>query len=364
MKLFNCDHCGNLLYFENRECGKCGHRLGYIPQTASLSALEPMEPEEDGTAVFHAMADGGTYRFCDNVVNDGCNWLVPTGSADRFCLACRHNRTIPDLSIPGNLEKWQKLELAKHRLFYTLIQLGLPLPTVQEHPEGLVFDFKDDTPEEPVLTGHDNGVITIALKEADDAERAKMQQEMGEQYRTLIGHFRHEVGHFFWDRLVRDGDRLEECRAVFGDERLDYQQALQNRYENGPPVGWEENFISAYASVHPWEDFAETWAHYLHIVDTLETANAFGLQVRAKADASGEMATKIDFGPHEVDRIEDLITAWVPLTVAVNSLNRSMGEADLYPFVLNSAVEAKLAFLHTLIHDHRHAVVQAEPQAA
>jgi hypothetical protein len=91
----------------------------------------------------------------------------------------------------------------------------------------------------------------------------------------LLGHFRHEVGHYFWDRLVAtDPHQLEEFRVLFGDDRQDYGEALKRHYDEGAPANWQDTYISMYATMHPWEDFAETWAHYLHIVDTLETAGA------------------------------------------------------------------------------------------
>jgi hypothetical protein len=200
------------------------------------------------------------------------------------------------------------------------------------------------------MTGHDDGLITLALVEADDAERVKRRTAMGEPYRTLLGHFRHETGHYFWDRLVRDGGRLAECRAVFGDDTQDYSAALQRHYKEGPPPDWQENFVSAYATAHPWEDFAETWAHYLHIVDTLEMARAFGLGIAPRADRTGELATEVDFDPYRTKDIRAVIEAWVPLTATVNSLNRCMGAADLYPFVLSPAVVEKLAFIQALVH--------------
>jgi len=197
-----------------------------------------------------------------------------------------------------------------------------------------------------VMTGHDNGLITLNLAEADDAERERQRHQMDEPYRTLLGHFRHEIAHYYWSRLVANSDRLQEFRDVFGDERKDYGAALQQHYANGPPADWPTHFVTAYASSHPWEDFAETWAHYFHMVDTLETAGAFGLSVRPRV--SKGIATKIDFDAHhaEMDRI---IETWLPLTFAVNSINRSMGLSDLYPFVLAPTVIAKLTFVHDRI---------------
>jgi hypothetical protein len=349
MKLFECQNCGHPLYFENTRCESCGLRLGYLPVRSQVSALNPDKDRWRAMA-----APKGHYRFCANAEHEVCNWLIHSDHPDRFCAACRHNRTIPDLSQPGNLDHWRMIEVAKHRLFYTLLKLQLPIVTKAEDPDGLAFDFIA-TPvpaAAPVMTGHDNGLITINLAEADDAERERQRHQMGEPYRTLLGHFRHEIGHYYWSRLVADSIRLQEFRDLFGDERKDYAAALAQHYANGPPADWPSHFVTAYASAHPWEDFAETWAHYFHMVDTLETAHAFGLSVRPKVSKGSSFATKIDFDSHhaEMDRI---IEAWLPLTFAVNSINRSMGLPDLYPFVLAPTVIAKLTFVHDRIRAQR-----------
>jgi hypothetical protein len=358
MKLFECQHCGQPLYFENIRCESCGRSLGYLPAKETISALEEVQYKqpEAGTQVWKALAEPeASYRYCANVRHGVCNWLIPSDSPDEFCLACRHNRTIPNLSTPENLANWQKIEIAKHRLFYTLLKLRLPLSTRTEDPDGLAFDFLE-SPEEgtssaaaPVLTGHANGLITINLAEADDAKRERQRSEMREPYRTLLGHFRHEIAHYYWDRLVALSPKIEKFREVFGDERQDYGESLQRHYAEGPPGDWPERFVSAYASVHPWEDFSETWAHYFHMVDTLETAGAFGLRVRPRVSMGAELAAVIDFDPHTAS-IERIVDAWLPLTFAANSINRSMGLTDLYPFVLRPPVIVKLAFVHECIH--------------
>ncbi|WP_202396912.1 zinc-binding metallopeptidase family protein [Teichococcus coralli] len=390
MRLFNCDVCGQLLYFENTRCMRCGATLGYLPEANRLSALDPAEGErgvpqgsEDQPQVGHPAEDqqmvgqegagqpevgrravgqlwrpradpGRLYRFCSNAHHEACNWLVPEDAPGVFCLACRHNRTIPDLADPTNLAHWRKIEEAKRRAFYSFIRLGLPLINRVEDPEnGLAFDFLADPLGEggtKVMTGHDNGLITLALVEADDAERNRRRTEMGEPYRTLLGHFRHESGHYFWDRLVRDGGHLEACRALFGDDSEDYGAALQRHYNAGPPADWQEHFVSTYATAHPWEDFAETWAHYLHIVDTLEMARAFGLGIAPRVEHGEELAAEVDFNPYRTTEIAPVIEAWVPMTAAVNSLNRCMGAPDLYPFVISPAVVEKLAFIQALVH--------------
>ncbi len=349
MKLFKCQSCGQLLHFENHSCERCGHRLGYLPEAGALSALEPEESDWRALA-----APGRAYRFCANAEHDACNWLVPAGSDQGFCVACRHNGVIPDPTVPAHLRAWRLIEFAKHRLFYTLLQLHLPLQTRAEDSEhGLVFEFLADPPAQDgpkVMTGHDNGLITIALVEADDVEREKRRKAMGEPYRTLLGHFRHEIGHHYWDILVRDGGRLEACRAVFGDDSQDYGEALQRHYKEGPPTDWQQNFVSAYATTHPWEDFAETWAHYLHIIDTIEMARSFGVRVSPRLDDTGALHAEIDVNPYRVGDIQRIVDDWLPLTFALNSINRCMGQPDLYPFILTPPVITKLGFIHDLVH--------------
>ena len=348
MRLFKCPVCAQLLYFENTRCEKCGHILGYDPASACMRALDP-----DGDAWTDAAgpAPAGTWRFCNNAGQEACNWLIPADSAQTYCTACRHNHIIPDLSALENRNRWRALEAAKHRLFYTLLRFGLPLSTRAEDPvHGLAFDFLAETSAHPrVLTGHDDGLITIALKEGDDAERARMQEQMGELYRTPLGHFRHEIGHHYWDLLVRDTPRLEPFRDLFGDEREDYAQALRNHYGRAHKPGWQDFFVSLYATSHPWEDFAETWAHYLHIVDTLEMASSFGVSIHPRLTRDPGLQAEIDFDPYREADIASIVDAWLPLAFTVNSLNRSMGQPDLYPFVLSAGVVRKLGFVHDLI---------------
>jgi hypothetical protein len=348
MKLFRCQHCAQLLYFENYKCEKCGHSLGYIAEAETLSALEP---EGDN---WRALAfKNKLYRFCSNVQFNVCNWLIEADSPEIFCAACRHNRTVPDTSIPENLVAWQKIEIAKHRLFYTLMKLKLPLDYgFNDDRERLTFDFLAtplDTTTPKVMTGHEDGLITVALDEADDAEREKRRTSMHEPYRTLLGHFRHEVGHYYWDILVQDANQLEGCRRIFGDEQQDYAQALQKHYAEGAPPNWQDNFVSAYATTHPWEDFAETWAHYLHIVDTLEMARAFGIYVNPPLARTDEFEAAVDFQPYRAPDVDTLVETWIPLSNALNELNRTMGQPDLYPFILSRSVIKKLGAIHDLI---------------
>ena len=343
MKLFKCPCCGQLLYFENTRCESCGRRVGYVPEADVLTALDPV-----GGDRWEARAEiGGQHRFCANAAYDACNWLLPSDAPDRLCLACRHNRTIPDTDDPTTLASWRRIESAKHRLFYTILRLGLPRPAQGEAAEPLVFDFLADAP-----TPDGPKVMT--------AERETRRAAMGEPYRTLLGHFRHEVGHFYWDVLVRDGGRLEACRAVFGDDREDYQAALKRHYAEGVPEDWQESYISAYATTHAWEDFAETWAHYLHIIDTLEMARAFGMTVAPRIAGADDLAVEADVEVYREPDIRRIVDTWVPLAFGLNSVNRCMGQGDLYPFILSAKVVEKLGFIHRLVREAR-AIQASDP---
>jgi hypothetical protein len=317
MKVYTCNNCHNPLYFENSQCLKCGHAVGFDPVTLTMMNLGAGEP----------------YRYCSNAEFGTCNWLVSASSTSSFCLACDLNRVIPSLTSDVNRQRWKSMEAAKHRLIYSLRQLKLPFSVSKGGQEvALAFDFMADIPSgEKVMTGHDNGVITINIEEADEAQRVRHKLDLGERYRTLLGHFRHESGHYYWDVLIEGGSALNDFRRLFGDERMDYSAALDAYYSHGAPADWNQHFISQYATAHPWEDWAETWAHYLHLTDTLETAWAFGLSIDAVEKAN------------EFDR---LVKRWLALCFAVNSLNRSMGYNDFYPFILSSAVIEKLRFIH------------------
>lgn len=325
MKLFACPHCGQIVFFGNVKCERCESQLGYDHEINRMRVLAP------------------ELKYCGNYEHAVCNWLLPAESPDTLCRACRHNLTIPDLSQPQNVDLWRKIEEAKHRLFYTILRLDLPLFDRTERPDGLGFKFVDEA-----MTGHDHGLITIALPEADDAEREKRRTQLGEPYRTLLGHFRHEVGHWYWDVLVRDDQaRFTE---LFGDASQDYGAALKAHYANGPRPNWQDTLISAYAGSHPWEDFAETWAHYFHMIDTLDTGGSFGIVLSPKLDRDHILSTSLDFDVY--DRTLELTTiheAWVALSSALNSFNRSMGLADPYPFVMSPKVVEKLGYIHDLV---------------
>ena len=349
MKAFHCDACGSLLFFENVRCVKCRHVLGYLPDCGDLSALEP--DTKDAWRALSLRAQDHRYRFCLNgQSHQVCNWMVPVEDSNPFCHACRLNRVIPDLSLGGNLQLWHKLELAKRRIVFRLLGLGLPMVTTPEQNRpNLSFQFLADTPGGlPVVSGYAQGLITINLAEADDAERERRRVSLHEPFRTLLGHLRHEVAHYYWDRLVANSKWSLHFREVFGDERKDYAVALQAHYQTGPRLDWQTQYVSAYATSHLWEDWAETWAHYFHIFDLTETAASFGLSLRPKHPSARSMTAE----PAKVAdaaNFDALMAHWFPLTYALNTLNRDMGLPDLYPFVLTEPVLNKLRFVHEVV---------------
>lgn len=350
MRLFSCPVCGQVLFFGNVKCERCEAMLGYEPTANRMLALAA---DDSGRLVATAgRLEGTAWRYCGNHAHDVCNWLIPADQPGELCRACRHNLTIPDLSVPENVGLWRKLEEAKHRLLYTILRLNLPLFDRDARPDGLGFEFLR-ADHGKVLTGHADGLITIAVVEADDAEREKRRTALGEPYRTLLGHFRHEVGHWYWNQLVRDTAWRAPFTALFGDADQDYGEALKRHYANGPAPGWQDTLISAYAGSHPWEDFAETWAHYFHMIDTLETGGSFGIVLSPRLDREHILSTSLDFDVYDRNlEMTTLHDAWVALSSALNSFNRSMGLADPYPFVLSPKVVEKLGFIHALIRGH------------
>ncbi len=351
-RAYRC-RCGRPVFFRNSQCLACKTPLGYEPDRAQVLPLA--EAGEGRWTVFGERTP--RYRRCGNFDSAaGCNWLILDQGEETppLCRACRLNRTIPDLALPENQLLWNRIEGAKRRLVSQLIALGLPVQSkVSEDPaHGLAFDFLRSPPEGPrVMTGHADGVITLNIEEADDPTRERIREQMHEPYRTLLGHFRHEVGHYYWDRLVRDTAWLAPVRELFGDDQQDYAAALQRHHEQGAPADWPKRFVSAYASSHPWEDWAETWAHYLHMVDTVDTALSFGI------DADEVELDAEPYAPNALWRPDDpgaesflgFLNAWVELTAVLNEMSRSMGQPDFYPFVLPRPAVAKLQLIHLIV---------------
>lgn len=367
MRTFHCA-CGELTFFENVACVVCGRELGFLPDVLSLSTLEPAQ---NGT--FQAMGANQVrlyYKKCRNYAKESvCNWMIPAGKEhgqedDTFCPSCRLNQTIPDLSRTENHALWNRMEIAKRRLVYSLLNFKLPLANKKDDPkQGLAFAFLEDQVKPDgivsrVMTGHNNGLVTLNIAEADDSVREKIRLAMGEPLRTLLGHFRHEIGHYYWDRLVRGTNLIERFRALFGNEEANYAEALKKYYSIGAPSNWQDNFISAYATAHPWEDWAESWAHFMHIQDALEVANDFGL-VGKSVRLDPNRAGRKPWLSSEQLTFDGIVGAWAELTIALNSINRSMGLQDPYPFILSPATIKKLGFIYEVICNRTTKVSQA-----
>ena len=339
--------CGQPIFFGNSRCLACGRELGFEPGALTMVVLEPGQTR---------------WQRCENAARCGCNWLLAPAEAPHhqgLCRACRLNHTIPDLDEGDNAVLWGRIEVAKRRLVSQLLALGLPVRSrVTEDPQrGVMFDFLRRKPGgPPVTTGHADGLVTLDIEEADDVTRERLRDALAEPYRTLLGHLRHEIGHYYWQRLVaRDGGGeggwLQPFRVRFGDERVDYAAALERHYREGPAAGWEGRCVSAYASSHPWEDWAETFAHYLHMLDTLDTALSFGLEADDVDTGFKPYGAEVLDAPSDPDaeRFLGFVNAWLSISALMNELARSMGQPDFYPFVLSAPAVAKLHFVHRVV---------------
>jgi hypothetical protein len=338
MRDFICPKCGQHLAFENSVCLSCNSRLGF---SLTDMAFLVIESGDEGSQPGFVNAD--EYQLCANLYLAECNWLVEKVPVRKLCTSCALTRTRPSDADIKALAAFAVAERAKRRLIAELVEMKLPIVGRDEDPNyGLAFDLLSSE-NEKVFTGHANGVITLDLAEGDDVHREQLRVSMDEPYRTLLGHFRHEIGHYYYYRLV---DQVPDCKAtfgeLFGDPDADYQAALDRHYQNGPPPEWEGDYVSSYATMHPAEDWAETFAHYLHILDTLDTAAAFSI-----APAAATFERKV-LGPSGFDQIIDM---WLPLAWSLNMINRSMGKEDLYPFVLPTTVLDKMRFIHTVVEE-------------
>jgi len=336
MRDFPCPNCGQHLAFENSVCLSCGSAVGFSPEEMGFLVIAHDGGDGRGGAV-----DANEYQLCANLHLAQCNWLVEIRPVRQLCASCALTRTRPRDGDVAALAAFADAERAKRRLVAELYELKLPVVGRDRDPQyGLAFDLLSST-DHPVVTGHENGIITVDLAEGDDVHREQMRVNMDEPYRTLLGHFRHEIGHYYFYRLVESyPDYLASFNRLFGDPDADYQAAIGLHYQQGPPAGWDQRYVSAYATMHPAEDWAETFAHYLHIRSTLDTAAAFGL-----APATGTYQRKV-LGPSAFDTI---IEMWLPLAWSLNMVNRSMGKRDLYPFLLPTTVLEKMRLVHELL---------------
>jgi hypothetical protein len=355
VRVFACPHCRAWVEFEDRECLACRTRIAYHPGLDELV-----------TAAEHPLC-----RLRDAI---GCTWTASPGpGAGGLCDSCRLTTDRPRDDDPAAHSQLVLAEFAKRRLVRQLRHLELPVteragdrpddqrddPHVHEDGdehggEGLAFRLLAPAEGQPVTTGHADGVITIDLSESNDPHREALRIRLGEPYRTMLGHLRHEIGHYYWLVLVDGGGSavLDGFRELFGDERQDYGAALQTHYGDDPTDDWSEEHISHYATMHPWEDFAETFAHYLHIADVLETTAAVGVTVEGPHGVPEPLAGRIrSTGADRIADlpIDDVLGRWHGTALALNAMSRSMGRQDLYPFVITPGVSRKLGFVHGLV---------------
>jgi hypothetical protein len=355
VRAFACSVCRRLVTFEGSLCLHCGADLAFDPGAAEIVGLRAgvAQHEGDGVEVVPGDTDAPVERWrCANAELIGCNWLAAADG--ELCASCTLTRTRPADGDTEGLERFASAERSKRRLIFELRELGLPVVDGQRTDGGLVFELLSSA-NAPVTTGHADGVITMDLAEEDDAHRETMRLQLHERYRTVLGHLRHEVGHWYWTVLVdgalapdddEHGALVERARELFGDEREDYGAALDRHYAEGAPEDWPQNHVSAYATMHPAEDWAETFAHYLHLWDALQTAASYRVAVAGPehvADPAGTFAGRIE--APRVGRFPEALEQWLPLSYALNALNRSLGHEDLYPFVLAPPVVEKLAFV-------------------
>jgi hypothetical protein len=333
-----CPDCRHFVYLDALRCPHCAGELGYHLPTRQFY----------GVSGGQTVVDGNIWYTCSNRGWD-CNWLVwEDGPAGR-CFSCRLTRRRPDPDDTVALDRLATTEEAKRRLILQLGDLGLPIVPWDVRDGGLGFDLLSSLSNgQRVVIGHANGIISLDLAESLDDHREALRVRLGEPYRTMLGHLRHEVGHYYQNVLLTDDRAWGRCRELFGDERMSYRDAITRHYSYGAPQGWQSSFISEYATMHPWEDFAETFAHYLHITGTLQTASAIGIHLDAAA-TTGRDADVDPLGSYRDEPVERLLSDWDWMSQAFNRINRAMGFGDLYPFQVSDPVRTKLGFMHDAV---------------
>ena len=340
MRIFHCNRCGGTVAFAASQCPTCDAPLGYVDGERTIRVLTPAP--ESGS--YHLDGDGRSVWRCLNAAW-GCNWVVPAGSANSWCRACQLTRGRPDESRPDAVEAWMAAEGAKRRLVHQLDELGLPIDIRSASvPDGLAFDLVY-LPGTGGITGHLDGIVTLDLAETEEHHRDDLRRRLGEPFRTVIGHLRHEIGHHYWNRLIGQSNELGGFRRLFGDDRVDYADAIGQHYSTVTGDWDSARFVTAYAASHPLEDWAETFAHYLHIVDAVDTAVAHDLIPPGRtgllvADAIGTL------------EFADVLDAWRPVNDAFNAIAEALGAPAVYPFQPMGAVVDKLTFVHRQIAAH------------
>ncbi|MCI4665817.1 MAG: putative zinc-binding peptidase [Neomegalonema sp.] len=326
MKIYTCPNCDQPLFFDNLVCA-CGTEVAFDPEADAF--VELATP-------------------CANRAVIGCNWAGETADKDGdiYCRSCTMSEIVPAHHVGDNLEDWGEAEAAKRWVLANLGRWGWFKST--DPGRRPVFHMRSEKTRDgdvSVIMGHSDGVITINVSEADDVERVRRREKFNEAQRTMIGHFRHEIAHFLFLRMFHDPSRLADFREIFGDESADYGEALKKYYTEGAPKDWNATFISAYATAHPHEDWAESCAHFLHLTDIVDSFYATGLK--------GAGAPTNSYDAYAENDPNRLIEIGARLGVALNHVNRSMGVADIYPFVHTPAIRTKLAFAHLALMESR-----------
>ncbi len=326
MQIFHCPACSRRVYFDNLSC-TCGQKLVFDPATQTMTSGAP---------------------DCANRDKIGCNWAATKG---HFCRSCAMTETVPDIELAKNVDLWAQTEAAKRWMLANLDRWGWFGPSDSgARPVFQLLAEKTSEGRKRVIMGHADGEITINVSEASPVVLARRRAALDELYRTMVGHMRHEMAHFLFLRLSEDQQFLNDFRALFGDERADYGVALEKHYKAPAPTA--ETHITSYATAHPHEDWAETTAHLLHLVDLLDSAQASGMRFEG-GPAEG-------FDAYACDDTETLIRMAVDATLAINHVNRALDLPDLYPFILTDQVKTKLALAHRYLRLNAQAATQTE----
>lgn len=317
MQRFSCPACGTAAYFHNLTC-VCGQPLFFDPEA-------------------RVMLNQG--EACANRPTISCNWIADGG---QYCRSCAMSYVVPDLNVGDNLLMLARAESAKRWVLANLsCWQWFTNADVGRRPRFLMLSEYTSGRSEQIMMGHAAGEITINVTEADELIRLQRQRELGEQYRSMVGHFRHELAHFCFDRLSLSPEFLSEFRELFGDERQDYGTALLRHYE--APLAPGEDYITPYSTAHPHEDWAETVAHLLHLVDFSDSFVSAGLAMRGVPEG---------FTPYSEPDTNRLINVATEIAIAINDINRALDNSDLYPFVLTGPVRQKLSFAHRWMRGH------------
>ena len=342
MRRFTCESCAEEVAFDALRCASCSSPLGYVPAQQAVKVLHPAA----GAVSFSISGDDAEFWRCPNSAR-GCNWVLPAGTGDIWCRSCGLTPGRPDETNPDALAAWSTAEAVKRRLVHQLDHLALPIdPRSDATPDGLAFDLVY-VPGQFGPAGKVDEAVTLDLADADVQDVGAPPRRVHAPFRTLIGNLRHKVGHHYWHRLVGQSDHVTPFRRLFGDERADYPAAIEP-HQAAVAHHWDASrFVTGRAESHPFEDWAETFAHYLHILDATDTAEAYRLP-----DGQCEMG-RPQSSPGG-GTFAEILRLWRPTAPAVNALAASLGLPAVYPFQLTGVVLQKFEFVHARVTAHAH----------